>query len=466
MPSTDLHELEITEAAHLIRSRELSPVELTEHMLRRIEQLEPSLHAYALVTADVAREQARAAEAEIAAGRHKGPLHGIPIGLKDLHYTRGIPTAAGMRIHRDFRPAFDGTVVRRLREAGTVLLGKLQLTEGAFADHHPDVVAPVNPWGAELWSGASSSGSGVAMAAGLALGATGTDTGGSIRFPCAANGVTGLKPTWGRVSRHGAFELAASLDHIGPMCRSAADCGAMLAAMAGPDPDDPTAVHLPVPDYLAADASHLRGVRIGVDEDWNGLGADTPTLQALGDAQQALASLGAHMRRVKAPDSDPVVADWSPHCAVETAVAHEATYPLRRDAYGPGLAGLIDLAREVTAARYQKMLLRRRDYAGRLEALFQDVDLLLVPAQPVSLLTIARKEAMVGSPEALALLLRFTAPFDMSGSPTITLPGGITPQGTPVVFQLVSRHFAEDLLVRAGRAFQRETDWHRWRPAL
>lgn len=466
MPSIDLHELEITEAARLILSRELSPVELTEHMLRRIERLEPRLHAYALVTADVAREQARAAEADIAAGRHRGPLHGIPIGLKDLHYTQGIPTAGGMSLYRDFRPAFDGTVVRRLREAGTVLLGKLQLTEGAFADHHPEVVPPVNPWGAELWSGASSSGSGVAMAAGLALGTTGTDTGGSIRFPCAANGVTGLKPTWGRVSRHGAFELAASLDHIGPMCRSAADCGAMLAAMAGPDPDDPTAAHLPVPDYLAADAGHLRGVRIGVDHGWNGMGADAPTLRVLADAERVLASLGAHILRVNAPDSAAVVSDWSPHCAVETAVAHEATYPSRRDAYGPGLAGLIDLAREVTAAHYQKILLRRRDYAGRLEALFQDVDLLLVPAQPVSSLTIARKEALVQSPEALASLLRYTAPFDMSGSPTITLPGGATPQGSPVAFQLVSRHFAEDLLVRAGRAFQRETDWHRQRPVL
>jgi amidase len=465
MPSSELHDLDITEAARLIQARKLSPVELAEHMLRRIESLDARLHAYAVVTAEVALEQARSADAEIAANRYRGPLHGIPIGLKDLHYTKGIPTAAGMALYRDFRPAFDGTVVRRLREAGTVLLGKLQLTEGAFADHHPSVVPPVNPWGPELWSGASSSGSGVAMAAGLALGATGTDTGGSIRFPCAANGVTGLKPTWGRVSRHGAFELAASLDHIGPMCRSAADCGAMLAAMAGPDPDDPTAVHLPVPDYLAGDARDLRGVRIGVDDHWNAADVDAPTTRALVDAERVLRSLGADMRRVQAPHCSSVVADWSPHCAVETAVAHEATYPSRRDAYGPGLAGLIDLARGVSTADFQKMLLRRRDYAGRLEGLFQDIDLLLVPAQNAAALTIARKEALVQSPEALAALLRYTAPFDMSGSPTITLPGGFTPQGAPVAFQLVSRHFAEDLLVRAGRAFQHETDWHQRHPA-
>src|SRR5690349_3127599 len=193
-------------------------------------------------------------------------LHGVPVAVKDLCWTEGIATAAGMPLHKDFVPAVDATVVRKLREAGAVLLGKLQLTEGAFADHHPDVPPPVNPWHPDHWSGASSSGSGVATAAGLCFGSLGSDTGGSIRFPSAANGNTGLKPTWGRVSRHGCFELAASLDHIGPMCRSATDAAIVLAAIAGADPDDPTTLRAPVPDYLAGDDRTLQGVRVGLDE--------------------------------------------------------------------------------------------------------------------------------------------------------------------------------------------------------
>ncbi|HEU5294316.1 MAG TPA: amidase, partial [Burkholderiaceae bacterium] len=222
MDSTDeLHHLEIGDIARQLTARKLSSVELTEHMLRRIERVDPALKSFALVTPELARAQA--AEADRMLGRRQilSQLHGVPIAVKDLCFTRGVATAAGMPLHRNFVPAFDATVVRRLREAGAVLLGKLQLTEGAFADHHPSIAPPVNPWHADHWSGASSSGSGVATAAGLCFGSLGSDTGGSIRLPSAADGVTGLKPTWGRVSRHGCFELAASLDHIGPMCRSA-----------------------------------------------------------------------------------------------------------------------------------------------------------------------------------------------------------------------------------------------------
>ena len=229
-------------------------MELTQAMLDRIESLDARMHAYAKVTPELALDQARKAEAEIMQRRYRGALHGVPIALKDLCYTKGIPTAAGMPIHRDFRPTYDGTVVRRLNDAGAVCLGKLQLTEGAFADHHPSVVPPVNPWHPDHWSGASSSGSGVATAAGLCFGSLGSDTGGSIRFPSAACGVTGLKPTWGRVSRYGVFELAASLDHLGPMCRWAADTGIMLGAIAGADTDDPTASQAPAPDYSRPDA--------------------------------------------------------------------------------------------------------------------------------------------------------------------------------------------------------------------
>ena len=226
---------------------------VTRAQLDRIAALDGALGSYAQVMTEVAMAQAEAAEAEVAAGRYRGPLHGVPIAVKDLCWTKGFPTAAGMAIHKDYRPADDATVVRRLTEAGAVLLGKLQLTEGAYSDHHPSVTPPKNPWNAEYWPGISSSGSGSATAAGLCYGSLGSDTGGSIRWPCAANGLTGLKPSWGRVSRYGVFALAPTLDHVGSMARSAADAGAILGAIAGSDPSDPTAVLDPMKRFSRAD---------------------------------------------------------------------------------------------------------------------------------------------------------------------------------------------------------------------
>jgi amidase len=462
----DLHYLDLVEAARLLQARELSPVELTRSLLQRIEALEPRLHAFARVTPELALQQAREAEREIMGRRYRGALHGMPIAVKDLCHTAGIPTAAGMPLHSNFVPASNGTVVRRLYAAGAVCLGKLQLTEGAFADHHPDIAVPVNPWHPEHWSGASSSGSGVAAAAGLAFATIGSDTGGSIRFPCAANGVTGIKPTWGRVSRHGAFELAASLDHLGPMCRTAADCGIVLQAIAGADPDDPTANQVPVPDYLRGDERSLRGLRLGVDERYICEGVEPAVAAGVHDATDVLTALGAEVRAVQVPDAAAVLRDWAPNCAVETAVAHEATFPSQRAQYGPGLAGFIDSAARVSARDYQKILLRRRDFAGRLAALFQTIDLLVIPAQYIASPTLERMATLGQDPAALLALMRFTSPFDMSGSPTITLPCGFTPKRTPIALQLVSRHFEEDLLVRAGRAYQRGTDWHARHPNL
>ncbi len=465
MTDEELAFLDATGVARLLHTRKLSPVELTRSLLARIERLEPRLGSYALVTPEVALAQARDAEALLMQHRILSPLHGVPIGLKDLCRTQGIRTMAGMPIYRDHVPAVDATVVRRLHDAGTVLLGKLQMTEGAFADHHPAVRVPVNPWHPDHWSGASSSGSGVAVAAGLCFAAIGTDTGGSIRFPSAANGVTGLKPTWGRVSVHGAFELAASLDHIGPMARSAADCGAMLGLIAGADANDPSALRDPVPDYLAGDPTHLSDLRVGVDPDYAS-GLDATMQRALDDAAAVLRTLGAELRPVRFPDPSDAIADWPLACAVETAVAHESTYPARRSEYGPGLAGLIDLGRSASALDLQKVWLRRRAFAGRVEALFDAIDLLLIPAQPLASPTHHQMQALGVDPQGFARLVRFTAPFDMSGHPTITLPAGFTPQGTPVAIQLVAGRLHEAKLVRAGMAFQRRTEWHRRRPAL
>ena len=466
MSSNDLHYLDLVDVAQRIKAGALSPVSLTESMLQRIDRLDGGLKSYATVTADVARKQAREAEAEIKRGAYRGPLHGVPIAVKDLCYTTGIPTAAGMAIHKDFRPNHDATVVTRFADAGAVLLGKLQLTEGAFADHHPSIPPPVNPWHKDHWSGASSSGSGVATAAGLCFASLGSDTGGSIRFPSAANGVTGLKPTWGRVSRHGVFALAESLDHVGPMTRSAADAAAVLGAIAGADPNDPTALQEPVPNYLAGLGRGIRGVRIGVDRGFNTTGVDKDMVQVVEEAIAVLADLGADICETRFPSPDRVVKDWLPLCAVETAVAHEATFPKHADRYGPALRGLIEAGRALSGLDLTKILLGRAAFRGEVNAFFQGVDLLAIPAQYAASPTTATMATLGEDPKALEMLLRFTSPFDVTGSPTITLPGGFTAKGLPVAFQLVSRPLEEDLLLRAGHAFQLATDWHKRRPPV
>ncbi len=466
MTDDDIAWMSIDELARRIRARELTSVEATEAMLRRIDALDPALRAYARVTPELARAQARAADARLARGEPAGPLHGVPIAVKDLCWTAGIPTAAGTTIHRDFVPPVDGTVVRRLREAGAVLLGKLQMTEGAFSAHHPAIEPPRNPWNPDTWTGVSSSGSGVAAAAALCFGAIGTDTGGSIRYPSAANGVTGLKPTWGRVSRHGAFELAASLDHIGPMARSAADCGLMLAAIAGADPDDPTALQAPVPDFLAGDGRRLDGITVGLDEAWALGDIEAPAAAALADALRVLAGAGARVLPVRMPAVDAVVAGWVAHCGVEAAVAHAATYPSRRAEYGPMLAGLLDTGLALSGPDYQRILLARAAFTGEVDSLMAEVDLLITPVMPFAGPSAARIATLRNEPGYRLRLSRYTAPFDMSGHPTITLPAGFTADELPVAVQLVSGRLREDLLVRAGRVFQAITDWHARRPPV
>lgn len=464
--SNELHYLALVDVGQRIQRRELSPVEVTQAQLDRIGQVDGALKSYVIVMAEQALADARQAEAEIAKGEIRGPLHGVPVAVKDLCWTKGVATAAGMTLYKDFVPTEDGTAVRKLREAGAVILGKLQLTESAYADHHPTVTPPVNPWNAAHWSGASSSGSGVATAAGLCYGSLGTDTGGSIRFPSSANGLTGLKPTWGRVSRYGAFELAATLDHIGPMTRSAADAGAMLGAIAGADPKDPTASLAPVPNYLAGMQRGLRGLRVGIDARWNSEGVDAATLKVMEGALAAVRELGAEVREVTFPDPAQVITDWFPLCGVEAAVVHESTYPARKDMYGPALAGLLDLGRTQSGTDYQKIVLNRLAFSGRVRAMFEGIDLLLMPSQGVASPTLERMLTFGQDADLMSAMLRYTCPLDMSGSPTITLPGGFTEAGTPVAFQFVSRHFEEELLVRAGWAFQQATDWHQRHPAL
>ncbi|WP_277303252.1 amidase [Spongiactinospora sp. TRM90649] len=465
------HYANLLKVAAQLRARMLTPVELTETLLARIDEVDPLLRSYATVTADVALAQARNAEDELKAGRYRGPLHGVPIAVKDLCFTAGIVTAAGTTIHSGHVPTYDSTVVRRLSEAGAVLLGKLQLTEAAFAEHHPSVTPPRNPWNPDYWSGASSSGSGVAVAAGLAFGSLGTDTGGSIRYPSAANGVTGIKPTWGRVSRHGIFALAASLDHVGPMARSAADAGAILGAIAGADPHDPTTVPVPVPDYLAGLGDQLAPIRVGVDRAYNETRVDPATIGMLDEVIAVLRHLGATIVEITLPDTSAVNAMWPRYAGVEAAIAHQATFPSRASEYGsadtPGsIAGLIAHGHTVSAIELMEAHHQRLAFTGRLARTLCEVDALLTPVQPTTSLTLEQKEAVYGDPDALTDYLRFVTPFDMAGTPTITLPGGRGEDDMPLGFQFVGRPFEERLLIRLGHAYQRETGWHLRHPDL
>lgn len=466
MSDKELHYLGLLEVGRQIQSRQRSSTEVTKAILSRIDSVDTKLQSFVTVMRDRALADASRADDEIAKGRARGSLHGVPIAIKDLLWTKDAPTTHGMPINRGFMAKEDATVVNKLRDAGAVLLGKLHQTEGAFADHHPDIPAPINPWGESLWSGVSSSGTGVASAAGLCFGALGTDTGGSIRFPAAANGVTGLKPTWGRVSRYGACQLAASMDHIGPLTRNAADAGAMLYAIAGADPKDSTASQEAVPDYLALMTRGLVGLRVGIDPAWSIDRIDADAQAVLKDVLRLIPQLGGKVVEISFPDSEQAVHDWVPLCGVETAEYHENNYPSRKDEYGPGLAGLIDIGRKMSAIEYQKLLLRRADFRGKVNAVFRNVDLVLTPVTAESGLTVERMTQFGTDAELFAGTLRYTCPFDLSDHPTITLPGGFTKNGAPVAFQFVAPHFGEAHLVRAGWAYQQATDWHLRHPAL
>jgi amidase len=464
MAVDDLCYADLVEVGHRVQAKRLSSVEVTQAVLDRIARLDGRLKSYATLTPDLALAQAKQADAEIGRGTIRSRLHGVPIAVKDLCHTKGIPTAAGMAIHKDYRPDRDATVVARLREAGAVLLGKLQMTEGAFAQHHPSIDAPVNPWSAAHWTGVSSSGSGVATAAGLCYGALGTDTLGSIRFPSTMNGLTGLKPTWGRVSRAGVFALAQSMDHIGPMTRSAADAAAMLGVIAGADTDDPTAAQQPVPDYLAGIGEGVRGLRIAIDRALIAAGADADMVRATEEAAAVLTRAGALLREVNFPSPEEVTRAAVPLCALEAAVAHEATFPSRAPEYEPVLTGLLESGRALDGFTVAKILLSREAFRGELNALLCDIDLLIMPAMNIAAPTVEEMAPARRTPAAVQARLRFTAPFNMSGHPTLTLPGGKTEGGLPVGFQLVGRHMEEALVLRAGHAFQQATDWHRRRP--
>jgi amidase len=460
----DVTNLELVEVAELIRTRALSSVELTEAILDRIDRYDPVLKSHATVMADQAHSAATTADREIARGRYRGPLHGVPVAVKDLAYTADAPTGSGGTIHAGYMAGYDATVVARLRAAGAVLTGKLTMTEGAFTDHHDRLRTPINPWGADTWTGTSSSGSGVATAAGLTFGSLGSDTGGSIRFPSAMNGVTGVKPTWGRVSRYGIVHLAPSLDHIGPIARSAADCAVMLGAIAGADVNDPTASQRPVPDYVN-DLRLRRVPRVGVNHELFAT-FDLATQEVLRATVARMEALGWSVMEVPLPDLRSVAADFTPLCSVETAAAHVDTYPERAEEYGAALAKLIDQGRAMSAIDYQVVLERRRAFTGQMEHVFEGVDLLLMPGMGAASPTNEWMSTFGADPDLFSSVVAPTAPFDICGVPTVTMPAGFTDRGTPIAVQLVAGAFEEGLMLQAAHALQQVTDFHRVHPDL
>jgi amidase len=466
MPSDDIAYLGLLEVSERILRRELSAEAVTRVLLDRIERLDGRLHSFQLVLAEAALDQARAADEEIAKGFWRGPLHGVPVGVKDLLHTRDLPTMAGMALLSDFRPSEDATVVARLKRAGAVIIGKLHMTEGATLDHHPSLPRPVNPWSAAHWTGVSSSGSGVATAAGLCFGALGTDTAGSIRMPSAANNLTGVKPTWGRVSRHGLMHLAESFDHIGPMARSASDATAILQAIAGFDPADPTSLAEPVPDYRAGLSGGVSDLVIGVDWAYATEGLADEIVGAVKSAAEVFAGLGARVREIDFP-SNKMVGAVMPLLTAEIGAAHTDHFPAKADRYGPRLRGALEAAARMDGLTVVRAQQARDRFTGALRAAFRDIDLLLVPALGCLLPTWDEINVRADDMSEMGrTVMRYTTPFNIAGVPTISLPGGFTAAGLPVGVQLVGWKLAEDKLLRAGHAFQRVTDFHARHPSL
>jgi amidase len=469
MKDAPLHYKTVSQVASLIEAKELSPVELTEVMLARIDAVDGQYLSYATVMANQAMESARAAETAISAGNYLGPLHGVPIAVKDLCFTKGVRTMGGAKVLRDHVPDFDATVVEKLQAAGAVILGKLNLTEGAMAGYNPEFQIPLNPWDTGRWSGASSSGSGVATAAGLCFGSLGSDTGGSIRFPAAACGTVGIKPTWGRVSRYGVLALADSMDHIGPMTRSAADAGIMLQVLAGHDPNDPTSLTSPVPNMLEGLDQGIRGVRIGLDERYITDGVDSAVTEGVLAGIKVLEGLGAEVVQVRMPETPEInvfLAAWGVLCQSEAAAVHRETFPSRSDEYGPWFRGWLERGAAVTGAGYAVANQQRLACNGLLAGVFADIDVLVCPSMSTTAGPVKPEELYGPMTEDDWTWGKFTIPFDFNGAPTISLPCGLDGDRLPLSIQFVGKHLSEPLLCRMGHAFEAATTWHDQHPEV
>ena len=462
--------MSLTAVAKAIAERRLSSHELTRSCLHRIARWQPHINAFMSIEAEAALKAADEADAALAAGRNLGPLHGVPLAHKDMYYDAGKVVTCGSLIRRDFVATTTSTALRRLRDAGSIRLGSLQMAEFAYGPtgHNAHYGAVRNPFAPDHITGGSSSGSGAAVAARLTFAALGSDTGGSVRMPAHFCGVTGLKTTYGRISRAGAMPLSQSLDTVGPLARSAADCALLLALMAGADPDDPTASMAPVTDYVAATTAPIKGLRIGVPTAFyvDDLDADIATV--LNHTIAVLRREGADIVKVELPDQRQLAAACQLVLAVEAAAFHKRWLIERPQDYGPQVLMRLQNGLAIPGVTYLEALRWRGPALAAHIAATRDVDAVLAPVAPVAAPTIAESDVGTspGAEAAIQRLTRFTRPINYLGLPALSVPAGFTGKGLPVGVQLIGRSFDEATLLRIGAAFQRATDFHERVPEL
>ena len=467
----DLATLTLKQASELLRRRDVSSVELTEACLARIERHDRAINAFITITREQALAAARAADAEIGRGRRRGPLHGIPIALKDNIDTAGIRTTAASGVFKDRVPSEDAAVVSRLNNAGAILVGKLNLHEFALGGTSAVTYfgAVHNPWGLDRVAGGSSGGSAAAIAADMCLGTLGTDTGGSIRIPASLCGIVGLKPTYGRVSNRGVIPMAWTLDHVGPMCKTVEDAALMLQAIAGYDPLDPTSANEPVPDYTRAIDMNTKRMRVGVARAPFFENLNPEVAKAIDTAIGVLRGLTASVIDVEVPPSGNVADVWNP----EIYAYHLPWITKSADLYQPATRNLIQGAGKASAARYAQA---RRDVdivRREIMKVFDTVDVLITPtqrgvAQPIAAPPPAPGAGRAGGPPGGGGGggIVNTAAFDIYGLPTISVPCGFSSGGLPIGLQISANHFAESTVLALAHAYEQATEWHTRRPTL
>lgn len=458
----------ISDLADLIARREISPVDLTNAYLDRIERANAPLNAFLTVTSELARQEAKSAEAEIARHGPRSPLHGIPLAYKDIVVTQHIKTTCGSKVLENYVPDYDAAVVERLHAAGASQLGKLNMHE--FATLVPSLhFGPThNPWQHGYNPGGSSSGSGVAVAAGLCAGALGTDTGGSIRIPAAYCGIVGLKATHGRISLHGVIPLAWSLDHIGPMTRTVQDAALMLQVLAGYDPRDPSSQDVPVDDYLTPLNGDIRGLRLGIPTHFFPDATDPEVHQAFEAAVDVLADLGASIRDVSTPDLESAWDTVQTIMNGEANVWHEPYLRDQGDDYAPQVRKFLERGQPTLATDYIKAQQAKRRLSQEMLAACVDVDALLTPGALTLPQPLGIRSVMIENREVplLQAIVSATSPFNLTGQPALTIPCGRSIAGFPIALQIVGKPFDEATVLRIGHAYESHTAWHSQFPEI